>query len=186
MSIQESRVGRMGCAVTLPSKSNHRNVKIFVQRISLHVVLSSLSHWSIKKKQDLLILWTQFLRWVLWQFFDWPNSLDCTDINQCGVRRDAELCRLCYKDNFLSNIWDALVLETSFSQGALRLEYLLFLLIYRSWNGAFFWLRCEKFADAILPPFATNFLKKILYLEFHRSIFATEEKPFIKVPLNFS
>ena len=28
---------------------------------------------------------------------DWPNSLDCTDLNQCGVRRDAELCRLCYK-----------------------------------------------------------------------------------------
>jgi hypothetical protein len=27
----------------------------------------------------------------------WPNSLDCTDLNQCGVRRDAELCRLCYK-----------------------------------------------------------------------------------------
>ena len=26
-----------------------------------------------------------------------PNSLDCTDLNQCGVRRDAELCRLCYK-----------------------------------------------------------------------------------------
>ena len=28
--------------------------------------------------------------------FDWPNSLDCTDLNQCGARRDAELCRLCY------------------------------------------------------------------------------------------
>ena len=28
---------------------------------------------------------------------DWPNSLDCTDLNQCGARRDAELCRLCYK-----------------------------------------------------------------------------------------
>ena len=27
----------------------------------------------------------------------WPNSHDCTDLNQCGVRRDAELCRLCYK-----------------------------------------------------------------------------------------
>ena len=26
-----------------------------------------------------------------------PNSLDCTDYNQCGVRRDAELCRFCYK-----------------------------------------------------------------------------------------
>ena len=24
-------------------------------------------------------------------------SLDCTDLNQCGIRRDAELCRLCYK-----------------------------------------------------------------------------------------
>ena len=23
---------------------------------------------------------------------DWPNSLDCTDLNQCGVRRYAELC----------------------------------------------------------------------------------------------
>ena len=29
-----------------------------------------------------------------------PNSLDCTDLNQCGVRRDAELCRLCYKHFF--------------------------------------------------------------------------------------
>ena len=28
---------------------------------------------------------------------DRPNSLDCTDLNQCGARRDAELCRLCYK-----------------------------------------------------------------------------------------
>ena len=28
---------------------------------------------------------------------DWPNSLDCTDLCQCGARRDAELCRLCYK-----------------------------------------------------------------------------------------
>ena len=27
----------------------------------------------------------------------WPNSLDCTDLNECGARRDAELCRLCYK-----------------------------------------------------------------------------------------
>ena len=27
---------------------------------------------------------------------DWPNSLDCTDLNQCGARRDAVLCRLCY------------------------------------------------------------------------------------------
>ena len=27
----------------------------------------------------------------------WPNSLDCTDLYQCGARRDAELCRLCYK-----------------------------------------------------------------------------------------
>ena len=32
----------------------------------------------------------------------WPNSLDCTDLNQCGVRRDAELCRLCYKQITLS------------------------------------------------------------------------------------
>ena len=23
---------------------------------------------------------------------DWPNSLDCTDLNQCGARRYAELC----------------------------------------------------------------------------------------------
>ena len=27
----------------------------------------------------------------------WPNSLNCTDLNQCGVRRDAELCRHCYR-----------------------------------------------------------------------------------------
>ena len=50
----------------------------------------------------------------------------------------------------------------------------------------FFWLHCEKLADALLLPFATNFLKKILYLEFHTSIFATEKMPFIKLPLNFS
>ena len=31
---------------------------------------------------------------------DWPNSLDCTDLNQCGVHRDAELCRLCYSFGF--------------------------------------------------------------------------------------
>ena len=30
---------------------------------------------------------------------DWPNSLDCTDLNQCGARRDAELCCLCYMSN---------------------------------------------------------------------------------------
>ena len=36
----------------------------------------------------------------------WPNSLDCTDLNQCGARRDAELCRLCYKQNFgLPQYW---------------------------------------------------------------------------------
>ena len=28
---------------------------------------------------------------------DWPKSLDCTDLNQCGAHRGAELCRLCYK-----------------------------------------------------------------------------------------
>ena len=27
---------------------------------------------------------------------DWPNSLDCTDLYQCGARRDAKLCCLCY------------------------------------------------------------------------------------------
>ena len=27
-----------------------------------------------------------------------PNFLNCTDLNKCGARRDAELCRLCYKD----------------------------------------------------------------------------------------
>ena len=36
-------------------------------------------------------------------FPHWPNSLDCTDLNQCGVRRDAELCPLCYKH--LKNKW---------------------------------------------------------------------------------
>ena len=30
---------------------------------------------------------------------DWHNSLDYTDLNQCGARRDAELCCLCYKQN---------------------------------------------------------------------------------------
>merc|ERR1740129_1222945 len=34
-------------------------------------------------------------------FYNWPNSLDCTDLNQCGARRDAELCRLCYKQVLL-------------------------------------------------------------------------------------
>ena len=36
-----------------------------------------------------------------------PNSLDCTDLNHCGVRRDAELCRLCYKqkENRLDVLW---------------------------------------------------------------------------------
>ena len=24
------------------------------------------------------------------------DFFDCTDLNQCGARRDAELCRLCY------------------------------------------------------------------------------------------
>ena len=43
----------------------------------------------IKKKQ-----WFEPTRERL---FYWPNSLVCTDIYQCGVRRDAELCRLCYK-----------------------------------------------------------------------------------------
>ena len=33
----------------------------------------------------------------------WPNSLDCTDLNQCGVHRDAELCRLCYKNSYESH-----------------------------------------------------------------------------------
>ena len=33
------------------------------------------------------------------KLLDWPNSLDCTDLNQCGARRDAELFRLCYKQN---------------------------------------------------------------------------------------
>ena len=33
----------------------------------------------------------------LWVSRYWPNSLDCTDLNQCGACRDAELCRLCYK-----------------------------------------------------------------------------------------
>ena len=28
---------------------------------------------------------------------NWPNSLDGTDLNWCGARRDAGLCRLCYK-----------------------------------------------------------------------------------------
>ena len=32
----------------------------------------------------------------------WPNSLDCTDLNQCGARRDAELCRLCYKQKSIA------------------------------------------------------------------------------------
>ena len=31
----------------------------------------------------------------------WPNSLDCTDLNQRGAHRDAELCRLCYKQTCL-------------------------------------------------------------------------------------
>ena len=30
-------------------------------------------------------------------FFDWPNSLDCTDLNECVARHDTKLCRLCYK-----------------------------------------------------------------------------------------
>ena len=34
---------------------------------------------------------------------DWPNSLDCTDLYQCGARRDAELCRLCYKQFWWSS-----------------------------------------------------------------------------------
>ena len=72
----------------------------------LHIVLSSLSPWQKYQKNT-------------------KTSWSCGH-NFCGG----------FCDNFLSNIWDALVLETSFSQGALRLEYLLFLLIYRSWNGA--------------------------------------------------
>ena len=47
------------------------------------------------------LFWTVQIVFVipksLWS--GWPNSLDCTDLNQCGVRRDAELCRLCYKQN---------------------------------------------------------------------------------------
>ena len=31
---------------------------------------------------------------------DWPNPLDCTDLNQCGACRDAVLCRLCYIQSF--------------------------------------------------------------------------------------
>ena len=33
----------------------------------------------------------------MYQRVEWHNSLDCTDLNQCGVHRDAEFCRLCYK-----------------------------------------------------------------------------------------
>ena len=36
-------------------------------------------------------------------FYDWPNSLECTNLNQCGARRDAELCRLCYKQTLQKN-----------------------------------------------------------------------------------
>ena len=28
---------------------------------------------------------------------DWPNSLDCTNLDQCAAHDDAKLCRLCYK-----------------------------------------------------------------------------------------
>ena len=31
----------------------------------------------------------------------WHNSLDCTDLNQCGARRDAELCRLRYIHTYM-------------------------------------------------------------------------------------
>ena len=52
--------------------------------------------WS--KKKD-FCLWSGY-GLVTFSFkIDWPNSLDCTDLNQCGARRDTELCRLCYKEN---------------------------------------------------------------------------------------
>ena len=43
------------------------------------------------KKEKLNYSFDTVIKW------DWPNSLDCADLYQCGARRDAELCRVCYK-----------------------------------------------------------------------------------------
>jgi hypothetical protein len=32
---------------------------------------------------------------------NWPNSLVCTDIYQCGARRDAEFVSLCYIHTYI-------------------------------------------------------------------------------------
>ena len=47
---------------------------------------------------------------LLYNIGDQPNSLVCTDLNQCGAHRDTELCRLCYKqtNNFYLKFYDGL------------------------------------------------------------------------------
>ena len=47
-------------------------------------IWANLAHTAIDK------VWDSFSRTLIYIKY-WPNSLDCTDLNQCGVRRDAEL-----------------------------------------------------------------------------------------------